>query len=404
MRDNPIRVHSEIGKLNAVLLHRPGKELQNLTPGTMTDLLFDEIPYLNNAQKEHDFFAELLRKQGVKVHYLMDLVSESLGDKLVKEEFLNTYLDEASIHLPVEREFAHDLLSTMPTKDMVLKMAEGIRKTEMPEYEKRTLPEMADFYREFIIKPMPNMYFMRDPFSFIGNGVSLNSMWSATRRRETLFGKTILDYHPMFQDVDVSRYYSRELPRSIEGGDIVVLSDKVLAIGISERTSTIAVEQFAKNLLIDSNYETVLAMTIPFSHAFMHLDTVFTMIDKDLFTLHPGVDDTLRIFSIKIQGKDLKVEEELGSIEDVLKKYLSISHVDLIRSGSGTILDAGREQWSDGYNTFAIAPREVVVYDRNIITNEALDKAGAKLHIIPSGELSRGRGGPRCMSMPLNRD
>ncbi len=403
LRKNPISVHSEIGKLESVILHRPGNELGNLTPNTMTELLFDEIPYLKNAQKEHDVFAKVLEDNGVKVYYLVDLVAESISDEDVKRSFVETYLREAGVYLDREREHAKRILYDLDNKAMVSKMIEGIRKTEIDSYQKKSLPELADFQREFIIKPMPNVYFMRDPFSFIGNGVSLNSMWSETRRRETLFGKTIFEYHPMFKDVELPMYYDRHLPPSIEGGDIVVLSDKVVAVGISQRSNPIAIEQMAKNLLLKSDYETVLALTIPSSHAFMHLDTVFTMVDRDLFTLHPEVDDTLKIFSMSIRDNNLEVEEETSSIEDVLKKYLEIDTVELIRAGSGTVLDAAREQWSDGYNTLAIGPREVVVYDRNEITNEALERAGAKLHIIPSGELSRGRGGPRCMSMPLCR-
>lgn len=404
MGKNPIRINSEIGKLNAVILHRPGRELLNVTPGIMEELLFDEIPYLDAAQEEHDYFAKVLKDSGAEVFYLEDLASESILNEDIKKEFIEKYIDEAEIIVPRERDYIQKFLSEMDNKSLVLKMMEGTRKNEIPKYTRNTLTEMISLDDYFVVKPMPNLYFTRDPFSFIGRGVSLNHMWSKTRRRETLFGEMIFKYHPMFTNSEVPLWYNRNLHKSIEGGDIVVLSDKVIAIGVSQRSKPKAVELLAVNLLKNSEYETVLALTIPHSHAFMHLDTVFTMIDKDLFTLHPEVDESLQIYSMQLVDGEIITKKEDFVIEDVLKKYLEIDEVHLIREGSGTMMDAIREQWSDGYNTFAIAPREVVVYDRNTLTNEELSKYGAKLHILKSGELSRGRGGPRCMSMPINRN
>lgn len=405
MKKNPIHIGSEIGKLNSVILHRPGRELLNVTPDIMGELLFDEIPFLDAAQEEHDAFAQVLRDNGVEVFYLEKLAAESITSPEIRSEFIQTYLDEAGIIIPRERVFVEEIFKDLSNQDLVLRMMEGTRKSEIPSYAKKTLSEMVGTENNFVIQPMPNLYFTRDPFSFIGDGVSVNHMWSNTRRRETLFGKMIFDNHPMFKDCGVKRWYHRNDLPSIEGGDIIVLSDKVLAIGISQRTKAQAVEALAKNLLsADSGYETVLAFTIPNKHAFMHLDTVFTMVDKDLFTLHPEVDEALCVYSLQMEYGELVTREESHIIEEVLRKFLQIDEVHLIREGSGTMMDAVREQWSDGYNTLAIGPREVVVYDRNTITNAELDKFGAKLHIIKSGELSRGRGGPRCMSMPINRD
>ncbi len=404
MRKNPIYVGSEIGKLNAVILHRPGKELLNVTPSIMEELLFDEIPFLDAAQEEHDNFADILRKTGTEVYYLEKLAAEALTSDEIRKNFIKEYLDEADIKLQKERKYIEDMFSELNNEDLVLKMMEGVRKTEMPKYIKSTLSEMIGTDEYFVIKPMPNLYFTRDPFSFIGNGVSLNHMWSNTRRRETLFGKYIFNHHQMFKDSGMNFWYNRHLLPSIEGGDICVLSDKVLGVGVSQRTKPWAVELLAENLLKgNSGYETVLAFTIPHSHAFMHLDTVFTMVDEDLFTLHPEVDETLCVYSMKIEEGKLITRQESSIIEEVLKKYLNTNEIHLIREGTGTMLDAIREQWSDGYNTLAIAPREAIVYDRNTITNEELTKYGVKLHVLKSGELSRGRGGPRCMSMPLYR-
>lgn len=405
MKKNPIHIGSEIGKLNSVILHRPGRELLNVTPEIMGELLFDEIPFLDAAQEEHDAFAQVLRDNGVEVFYLEKLAAEAITSSEIRQEFIKTYLDEAGIIIPRERVFVEELFKDLSNEDLVLRMMEGTRKSEIPSYTKTSLAEMVGTENNFVIQPMPNLYFTRDPFSFIGDGVSVNHMWSNTRRRETLFGKMIFDNHPMFKDCGVKRWYHRNDLPSIEGGDIIVLSDKVLAIGISQRTKAQAVEALAKNLLsADSGYQTVLAFTIPNKHAFMHLDTVFTMVDKDLFTLHPEVDETLCVYSLQMEDGKLVTREESHIIEEVLRKFLEVDEIHLIREGSGTMMDAVREQWSDGYNTLAIGPREAVVYDRNTITNAELDKFGAKLHIIKSGELSRGRGGPRCMSMPINRD
>lgn len=404
MKEQAVQVYSEIGKLEAVILHRPGKELLNVVPGMMEELLFDEIPYLEVAQEEHDQFAQVLRETGTEVYYLEDLASEAVTSQEIKEEFVDSYLDEADIFVPWRREYLRSLLLDLDNKEMVFKMMEGTRKCELPSRPHSNLSDMISGDDFFVAKPMPNLYFTRDPFSFIGSGVSLNHMWSNIRRRETLFGKMIFQYHPMFKDSQMPFWFHRDLIPSLEGGDIIVLSDKVLAVGISQRSKPWAVEILTKNLLsAKTNFETVLVLTIPNTHAFMHLDTVFTSVDKDLFTLHPGVDDTLCIYSIKLKGEELFIQEESSNLEDVLKKYLELDEVHLIREGSGTLMDATREQWSDGYNTLAIAPREVIVYDRNTLTNEELDKYGAKLHILRSGELSRGRGGPRCMSMPIRR-
>ena len=377
-----INVYSEIEKLKKVILHRPGHELTNLAPDQLGELLFDEIPFLDTAIEEHDYFAQILRDNGCEVYYLEDLAAESLTDSGIKEAFINEFLEESDIQVDREKEIVKELFQNMDNKELVLKMMGGIRKSDLPDYKKTSLPEIIEKDEFFVTKPMPNLYFTRDPFSLIGHSVSLNHMWSETRRRETLFGKYIFKYHNDFKIKDEDLHYNRELPPSIEGGDILVLSDELIAVGTSERTSARAIEQFAKRVLRE----------------------VFTMVDRDLFTVHPEIEDSLTCFGITFDGKNLHTVEESSDIEEVLLKNLHLDKVDLIRQGSGGLLDASREQWSDGYNTLAIAPREVVVYDRNVVTNQILRDHGVTLHIMKSGELSRGRGGPRCMSMPIYRE
>lgn len=399
-----INVNSEIGKLKAVLLHRPHRELLNLTPYLLDELLFDEIPYLDNAQKEHDMFANIFRKNGCEVFYLEDLCAESLYDEGIKSNFIDEFIDETGINVENQRKLLKEYLHSIKSnRDLVLKMMEGIRKNEIDLKEPTTLSGIVSKNDFFISKPLPNLYFTRDPFSFIKNGVSLHTMWSVTRRRETLFGKYIFEHHKEFKGI--KKWYDRIETPSIEGGDVLVLSKDVVAIGISQRTTPIAIEKIADRLLRDENgVKTVLAMIIPNNRAFMHLDTVLTMVDKDLFTLHPEIEKTLEIYSLTLDENKIKVSKESTDIEIVLKKYLQVDKVEFIREGKGGLLDTHREQWSDGYNTLAISPREAIVYDRNTITNELLEEKGVKLHKVDSGELSRGRGGPRCMSMPLIRE
>lgn len=400
-----INVNSEIGRLKAVMLHRPHKELLNLTPYLLDELLFDEIPFLDNAQKEHDMFAEIFRKNGCEVFYLEDLCAESLYNDGVRTEFIREFIDNADVTSEYEKEVLWEFLNSIKdNKELVLKMMEGVRKNELELRAPRTLCELICVHDFFVSKPLPNLYFTRDPFAFIKDGVSLNTMWSVTRRRETLFGKSIFNNHKEFKGI--KKWYDRNDIPSIEGGDILVLSKDVVAIGISQRTTPIAVETIAKRLLSGENgVKTVLAMVIPNNRAFMHLDTVLTAVDKDLFTLHPEIEKTLEIYSLTLDvNNNIKVEKESSDIEICLKKFLEVDKIDFIREGKGGLLDTHREQWSDGYNTLAIGPREVIVYDRNTITNELLLEKGVKLHMIDSGELSRGRGGPRCMSMPLFRE
>jgi arginine deiminase len=254
-----------------------------------------------------------------------------------------------------------------------------------------------------VCAPMPNLYFTRDPFAMIGNGVSINRMYSETRNRETIYGEYIFKYHPDYQNVP--EYYSRYNTFHIEGGDILNINDKVLAIGISQRTEPDAIDQIAKNIFeSDSPIETILAFNIPNSRAFMHLDTVFTQIDYDKFTIHPGIMGPLTVFEIKSDGKGgIKVRERNETLEEILTEYVG-RPVTLIPCGGGDRIAAEREQWNDGSNTLCIRPGTVVVYERNDVTNAVLEEAGINVLQMPSAELSRGRGGPRCMSMPLWRD
>ena len=409
-----INVKSEIGPLKKVLLHRPGNELLNLTPDTLGRLLFDDIPFLPEAQKEHDEFARILKENGIEVVYLEDLMAEvlELSDE-IEDKFIRQFIYEAGIRTPKYKNLVFDFLKSFKNKkELVLKTMEGIKVEEISRAKREVEQSLVDFVGEesdFLADPMPNLYFTRDPFASAGNGVILNKMYSVTRSRETIYAEYIFNYHPEYKD-KINKYYDRYLPYHIEGGDVLNLNNHILAVGISQRTEAGAIDELAKNLFKnpDCEIDTILAFNIPESRAFMHLDTVFTQIDYDKFTYHPGIMDTLQVFEITEgdipdSDEDLNVVELNGSLEEILEKYLK-RKITLIPCAGGEKISAEREQWNDGTNTLCIAPGVVVVYDRNNITNNILREHGIKVFEMSSAELSRGRGGPRCMSMPLVRE
>ena len=457
-----VNVKSEIGNLKKVILHRPGDELLNLTPNTLEELLFDDIPFLPVAQEEHDAFAKILRDEGVEVVYLEDLMAEVLDAKPeLRKQFLDQWIYEAGIRTDMYHDIITDYIeSNYPgNKEMVMKTMAGINLQELPQKDTHLLVDMVSDRCKLVCAPMPNLYFTRDPFAMIGNGVSINRMYSQTRNRETIYGDyifknhpdfvgtpeyysrndtfhieggdilninehvlaigisqrtepdaidhiahNIFNYHPDFKDVP--QYYSRENTFHIEGGDVLNINEHVLAIGISQRTEPDAIDQLAHNVFGDetSTIDTILAFNIPVSRAFMHLDTVFTQIDRDKFTIHPGIMGPLTVFEITPDGKGgTKIRERNEDLESVLSEYVG-EKVTLIPCGGGDRIAAEREQWNDGSNTLCVRPGTVVVYQRNNVTNDVLYKNGINCLVMPSAELSRDRGGPRCMSMPAWRE
>ena len=397
---------SEIGRLRKVMLHRPGRELENLMPEYLERLLFDDIPYLKVAQQEHDAFAQCLRDNGAEVVYLDDLVAETIADPEVRKELIEQFLDEADLDKHRIREILRDYFSDMEDEELVNTMMAGVRKSDIRGFETGKLSDYLSFRSDdypFLIDPMPNLYFTRDPFATIGTGVSLHRMHTVTRNRETLFGKFIFKYHPQYKDAP--KWYDRGETSSLEGGDILILSPEVIAVGISQRTQEDSIDKFAHTVLsISDTFKKILAFDIPKSRSFMHLDTVFTMVDRDKFTVHPNILHESTVFVMELVDGKIRIQEEQGRLEDILKKHLGLDRVTLIKCGSDNPIDAAREQWSDGSNTLAIAPGEVVVYGRNYVTNRILEDNGVTIHTIPCSELSRGRGGPRCMSMPFVRE
>ena len=403
-----INVKNEIGKLRRVLLHRPGLELEQLSPASLADLLFDDIPYLEVAQQEHDEFANTLRENDVEVLYLADLAAQALATGAsVKQKFVEELITSSG---GMAEHYQHELLNFFMEKDeaaIISQAMVGVTASAINSYASGPLCSLLSSDGDFLMDPMPNLYFTRDPFASVGNRVVHSHMRYAARHRETIFSKYIFNHHPDFKD-QVKFYYKNHWPFYIEGGDILNFSEKVVAIGLSQRTYPQAIEIFAKNLFRDedSKAETLLVFDIPNVRAYMHLDTVFTQVTHDKFTIYAGIQKDMTVYALTKTSAngDYKAESYTMPLDQILAKYLGLDKVMLIPCGGNDTIASAREQWNDAANTLAIAPGVVVCYNRNNITNRRLRDEGITVLEIASSEISRGRGGPRCMSMPFLRD
>lgn len=400
-----IHNYSEIGKLNRVLLHRPGREIEALTPSTMERLLFDDVPFLKVAQEEHDYFADLLRANGVEVLYYEEETAKALNNRAIREEFINQMMELSFIESEGMKHAIHNYLMKLPVNKMVETIISGIKREEIGDVKTDSLSDLATSEYPFVMDPMPNLYFTRDPGACIGNGINIHHMHTPARRRESLLLKYIFDYDKDFASAKNYQWYDIYDEFSIEGGDVLVLSKDIVAIGYSERTTIAGIESFAQKILKNASFNKVIVFDIPKCRAFMHLDTVFTMVDFDKFTIHPEIEGPLSVYEITLdKDSQLKFNGVTDSLKRLLEKELKLPSVQLIRCGGDDLIAAQREQWNDGSNTLCIAPGKVITYERNYITNDLLQKHGIEVLTIPSAELSRGRGGPRCMSCPVNRE
>ncbi|WP_288735625.1 arginine deiminase [uncultured Enorma sp.] len=408
-----LNVHTEIGPLKKVMLHRPGLDMLYFGDEDFDRVWFHDALYIEVAQKEHDAFANLLRSEGAEVLYLEDLLREALdADPDARRVFTDAYLAESRLAGTEYIAAAREFLDAIPdTSAFVERVFRGIRRREidLPKASAQTLVEMAEAGgdADSLIDPLPSSYFTRDAFAIVGNGVNMSRMYHYNRNRETLLGDTIFTYHPEYKDVP--RWYDRKSAFHTEGGDVLNFSRHTLAIGLSERTEAAAIDQMAQNMFWGSEeceIKEILAFKIPKSYAFMHLDTVFTQIDVDTFTVHPNILGNLVVYRLTPGAKpgEVHIEEIDDTLEHILEKALGLDAVKLIECGGGDPVLAAREQWNDGSNTLCVKPGVVCVYDRNVVTNDLLYKNGIKLLTVPSAELSRGRGGPRCMSMPFWRE
>ncbi len=403
MNEGKLNITSEIGSLKAVLLHRPGRELERLTPEFLHELLFDDIPWLRRMREEHDSFAREMTDRGCRVLYYEGLLADILQQEEVKRQFVKDVIKSCRIaNLQLEYIIEEYLLAKPPEEIAEIAIA-GLHKNDLPRVNRSY--QLVDYIKEsypFYINPLPNLYFTRDVGVTIGRGLAICKMKTPARERETMFLEYIYQYHPLFARGDTPLWYNFRDANSVEGGDLLVLSKEVVAIGCSERTSARGIEVIAQRLLEEGTVKRVLVIEIPFTRAYMHLDTVLTMVDFDKFTIFPGVERLLRVFELTYGRQAPKVKPMKG-LRDALLRALRLKEITFIESGGGDAITAAREQWNDSTNTLAVAPGEVITYNRNEASNETLRQHGIKVIEIEGSELVRGRGGPRCMSMPLIR-
>jgi arginine deiminase len=388
---------SEVGRLRTVLLHRPGPELQRLTPRNNDKLLFDGIPWVGRAQDEHDAFAQTLSDHDVEVLYLTDLLAGALEHEAARAECIEAVLADPR-HGDTLRHILRSYLQGLHPEDLALALTAGLAHEELQTG--RGLAYTLMDRHDFVVDPLPNLLFTRDSSVWVRDRVAVTSLAMPARRRETTLTRAIYTYHPRF--AGTPHVYAPGLEH-LEGGDVLLLAPGVIAVGTGERTTPAGVERLARNVFAAELAHTVLAVPIAQERATMHLDTVCTMVDVDAVVMYPKVADELTAIGLTAgEGGTVEVAEPAPFLV-AAAKAMRIDTLRIIDTGLDPVT-AEREQWDDGNNTLAIGPRLAVAYERNTETNARLEEAGIEVLRISGSELGSGRGGPRCMSCPVRRD